>query len=214
LQRFILQQNIFRFERLLSQEPNEVSRRTIASMLSSTRRTLAALDAECLGVRSGFQHHGWLKRPINISRRDRFKFQESFETSSDLLLLLDPGPGLHIVDLTENYGKATMTNRANIAGEFLFNVFPDNPDDPLADGVNNLYISLVTATETGKPHAMAVQRYDVRDATGHFVKKFWQPVNTPIFSEDGSLLYLLHHVKDVPTKAFEDPTGKAGQFAG
>jgi hypothetical protein len=152
-------------------------------------------------------HHGWLKRPVNISRRDRLKFQESFETSSDLLLLLDPGPGLHIVDLTENYGKATMTNRANIAGEFLFSVFPDNPDQPSADGVYNLYVSLVTAAETGKPHAMAVQRYDVRDPTGRFVKKFWQPVNTPIFSEDGSLLYLLHHVKDVTTKTFEDPTG-------
>jgi hypothetical protein len=49
-----------------------------------------------------------------------------------------------------------MTSRHRLAGERLFDVFPDNPDDPPADGVSNLYASLRIAAETGQPHAMKI----------------------------------------------------------
>jgi hypothetical protein len=47
----------------------------------------------------------------------------------------------------------------------MFNVFPDN----LVDGVKNLSASLVSAAESGRQHAMSVQRYDIRDLDGRFV---------------------------------------------
>jgi hypothetical protein len=98
-----------------------------------------------------------------------------------------------------------MVDRLRIAGDRLFDVFPDNPDDPLADGVSSLFRSLTIATETGRRHTMAVQRYDVRDPDGRFVERFWQPENTPLFDEDGRLVALLHHVEDV--------TGRVGAAA-
>jgi len=79
----------------------------------------------------------------------------------------------------------------------LFDAFPDNPDDRLADGANNLFVSLSTAVATRRPHVMAIQRYDVRDAAGHFVERYWRPVNTPVFSPSGRLVFLLHRVEDV-----------------
>jgi hypothetical protein len=79
----------------------------------------------------------------------------------------------------------------------MFSVFPDNPDDPLADGVNNLYTSLCRAAETGQAHKMMVQHYDIRDLNGKFVERYWQPVNTPLVDQKGHLIYLLHHVEDV-----------------
>jgi hypothetical protein len=82
-------------------------------------------------------------------------------------------------------------------GKSLFEVFPDNPNDPLADGIFNLYASLKTVAETGRPHAMAVQRYDVRSPAGGFVERHWQPVNTPLHDQNGRLVFLLHHVEDV-----------------
>lgn len=80
-------------------------------------------------------------------------------------------------------------------------MFPDNPDDPLADGVSNLYASLRIVAQTGRPHAMAVQRYDIRDPDGSFVERYWQPINSAIVDEDGRLTFLLHHVEDVTDQA-------------
>jgi len=77
-----------------------------------------------------------------------------------------------------------MTARDAIAGEKLFDVFSDNPNDPSADGVSNLYASLKIAAETGRPHTMAFQRYDVRDAAGRFVERYWRPLNTPLFDQE------------------------------
>ena len=51
--------------------------------------------------------------------------------------------------------------------------------------------------KTSQPQAMAVQRYDIRNPTGHFVERHWQPVNSPIHDSDGILVCLLHHVEDV-----------------
>ncbi|WP_246208164.1 hypothetical protein [Bradyrhizobium rifense] len=49
-------------------------------------------------------------------------------------MLLDPGPGLQIVDINAAYAKATLIVRESVLGRSLFEVFPDNPDDPHADG--------------------------------------------------------------------------------
>ena len=85
-----------------------------------------------------------------------------------------------------------MTHRHAIAGERLFDVFPDNPGDPSADGVSNLYASLSLVVQTGRPQTTAIQRYDIRDETGLFVERYWQPLNTPLFGEDDELVFLLH----------------------
>ena len=95
-------------------------------------------------------------------------------------MLIDPGPGLKIVDINDAYAKATFINRNDVVGKSLFDIFPDNPEDALADGVSNLFSSLATVAQTGKPHAMPIQRYDIRDPNGEFVRRHWQPINTPI----------------------------------
>ncbi len=79
-----------------------------------------------------------------------------FERSPALFLVLDAH--LIIVTATDAYLRATMTERAQIAGKQLFEVFPDNPDDPAASGVQNLKTSLKRAFKTKRPDAMPVQK--------------------------------------------------------
>lgn len=43
-----------------------------------------------------------------------------------------------------------------------FNVFPDNPDDPKAEGVRNLPASLERVRQDRVADAMPVQKYDIR----------------------------------------------------
>lgn len=204
MKRFVLMQNIERHERALAAARDEAEIRILQQLLLVERRDLALLRSSMVGA-----------VPFEIGtpaaqvdgagrRRKRTIVQRLFISSRRPYLLIDPGPGLRIVAANQAYVEATMTSAADIAGRELFEVFPDNPDLVHADGVSNLFTSLQTAASTGEPHAMPIQRYDVRDGDGTFVTRYWQPRNTPIVDDDGALLYLLHHVEDVTAQV--DPS--------
>jgi hypothetical protein len=82
-------------------------------------------------------------------------------------------------------------------GAMLFDVFPDNPDVPEIKGVSNVLNSLRAAARSGLPQLMGVQRYDVRNAYGLFVERYWRPFHAPIFDEAGVLVWLLIRLEDV-----------------
>jgi PAS domain-containing protein len=195
MQRFLLVQNILRFRRGLEGESDGQVRRTIAEMLAAEERELAKIDAVQGGVGKGLAVAGFDARTSRQSGLAAFR--NAFEASATPLLLLDPRPGLRVVDMNAAYAGVTLTDRLKVAGEHMFDLFPDNPDDPLADGVRNLYASLTIAANTGRPHRMPLQRYDIRDAAGFFVERYWQPVNKPLVDQEGRLVGLLHQVEDV-----------------
>ncbi|HEY7163014.1 MAG TPA: response regulator [Candidatus Binatia bacterium] len=127
-----------------------------------------------------------------------FDFRLLFESVPGLYLVLTPE--LTIVAVSDAYLKATMTRREDIVGHALFEVFPDNPADPLADGVGNLSASLERVLKNRAPDAMAVQKYDIRrpDADGGgFEERYWSPVNSPVFGPDGEIVYVIHRVEEV-----------------
>jgi signal transduction histidine kinase len=125
-------------------------------------------------------------------------------TPPDFRLLFESAPGLYlvldtdfqIVAVSDAYLSATMTQRDAIVGKEVFEVFPDNPNDPNATGTKNLRSSLDTVLRTGKPHTMAVQKYDIRRPGGEFEQRYWSPMNTPVFA-DGHLTHIIHRVEDV-----------------
>lgn len=211
MQRFICEQNIAHFQKLLTEATDSALRRTLEGLLRSARRDLAVLESTEFGANGS---------PLDAHRRRhgdadgiRQQFQPEFEASSHPYMLLDPAPGLRIVDINDAYAQATFTNRGDVVGRSLFEIFPDNPDDPLADGVSNLYASLRIVAKTGQAHAMAIQRYDIRDPGGQFVERHWQPINSPIHDRDGLLIYLLHHVEDVTADVLSAPAAARASFA-
>ncbi len=121
-----------------------------------------------------------------------------FEASPDVLLVLLPdAPKFTMVAATNARLAATHTTREQTIGRSLFDLFPDNPDDPGATGASNLRASLERVIATRAPDTMAVQRYDIRDADGTFQAKYWSPKNIPVLSPSGEILYILHRVEDV-----------------
>ncbi|HET7712596.1 MAG TPA: ATP-binding protein [Thermoanaerobaculia bacterium] len=123
-------------------------------------------------------------------------FQLVFESCPGLYLVLTPD--LRIVAASDAYLRATMTEREEILGRHLFDVFPDNPDDPAATGVSNLRTSLERVLIAGLPDTLAVQKYDVRRPDGEFEERYWSPVNSPVF-EPGThrIAFIIHRVEDV-----------------
>jgi signal transduction histidine kinase len=125
-------------------------------------------------------------------------FRMLFEAAPGLYLVL--APDLRVVAVSDTYLRATMTNREAILGRGIFEVFPDNPDDPAATGVNNLRASLESVLEFGKTDTMAVQKYDVRRPEadgGGFEERYWSPQNSPVLGPDGRVIFIIHRVEDV-----------------
>ena len=121
-----------------------------------------------------------------------------FESAPGLYLVLSPD--LVIVAVSDAYLRATMTRREQIVGRGLFEVFPDNPDDPGTSGTRNLKASLDRVIRDRVPDAMPVQKYDIRRPAGEggdFEERFWSPVNSPVLGPNGELLHIIHRVEDV-----------------
>src|SRR5689334_3162626 len=122
-------------------------------------------------------------------------FRALFEGAPGLYLVLDPE--LRIVAVSDAYLAATLTEREAILGRGIFDVFPDNPDDPAATGVSNLRRSLERVRDRRVADTMAVQKYDVQRPDGGFEERFWSPRNSPVVNARGELTYVIHRVEDV-----------------
>jgi signal transduction histidine kinase/ActR/RegA family two-component response regulator len=125
-------------------------------------------------------------------------FRRLFEAAPGSYLVLSPA--LIVLAATDAYLRSSMTTRAAIVGRGIFDVFPDNPDDPGATGVANLRASLLRVLSTGAHDAMAVQKYDVQrpeSEGGGFEERFWSPINSPVHDADRRVVYILHAVEDV-----------------
>lgn len=125
-------------------------------------------------------------------------FQALFESAPDLYLVLDPE--LKILAASDAYLRATMTEREKIIGVGLFEVLPENPDDPTATGVKNLRESLEQVLHNRTSDAMAVDKYDIRrpeSEGGKFEERYWSSVNSAVLGERGEIIYVIHRVEDV-----------------
>lgn len=121
-----------------------------------------------------------------------------FDYVPDPCLVLDRE--FHMVAANKARLEVTKTELSDLLGRSIFEVFPDNPDDPDATGVRNLRTSLERVLKTGVQDAMAVQKYDIpRPAPegGGFEVRYWSPINTPVLGPDGKVLYIIHRVQDV-----------------
>ena len=125
-------------------------------------------------------------------------FRALFESAPGLYLVLKPD--LTIVAATDAYLRVTRTKREEILGRGIFDVFPDNPNDPTATGVSNLRSSLERVLQNQVSDAMAVQKYDIRrpkSQGGGFEEKYWSPINSPLVGAAGEIIYIIHRVEDM-----------------
>jgi signal transduction histidine kinase len=125
-------------------------------------------------------------------------FRLLFESLPEKYLVLDRD--LVIVAVSDSYLAATMTRREVLVGRYVFDVFPDNPDDPATEGARNLKASLTRVLRAHVRDSMSVQKYDIprpKSQGGGFEERFWSVSNSPVLAPDGSLTSIVHAVEDV-----------------
>ena len=126
-------------------------------------------------------------------------FRALFESAPVSYLVLDPD--WVMVAVSDAYLRDTMTTREQLIGRVIFDMFPEDPDDPDASsGPTNLRASLERVRRDLVPDTMAVQKWDIRRpaaAGGEFEVRYWSVLNSPVLTPDGRLAYIINLVWDV-----------------
>ncbi|MGW1490520.1 PP2C family protein-serine/threonine phosphatase [Streptomyces sp. NPDC002402] len=135
-----------------------------------------------------------------------------FQALPGMVALLTPE--LVYADANEEFLRVSGRSREQLVGRYLFDVFPDNPNNPAATGARNLHASLLRVLATGERDAMALQRYDVAslERPGEWEERYWSPVNAPVKDSDGRVVLLVHRVEEV-TELIRARGGPSGNRA-
>ena len=126
-------------------------------------------------------------------------FARVFESSPALAVLLDPAADFRIVAATDAYLRATATERADLVGRGLFDVFRDDDDTSRAASLAELRASLRRVVAEGVTDRLDALRYDIgmpRNDGDDPAERYWPAVNAPVFAPTGELLYVIHQVED------------------
>ncbi|WP_327373680.1 SpoIIE family protein phosphatase [Streptomyces sp. NBC_01216] len=108
-------------------------------------------------------------------------------------------PDLVYADANEDFLRLTGRTREQLLGRYIFDVFPENPNDPASAGMRETQASMQRVVATGERDTMALLRYDIEDPErpGHWVEHYWSPVNAPVLGPDGRVVLILHRVEEI-----------------
>jgi serine phosphatase RsbU (regulator of sigma subunit) len=103
------------------------------------------------------------------------------------------------IDANDDFVHLAGRPREQLLGRYIFDVFPENPNDPAAAGMRETRESMLRVVATGERDTMAVLRYDIEDSQrpGHWREHFWSPVNAPVLGSDGKVTLVVHRVEEV-----------------
>jgi PAS domain S-box-containing protein len=125
-------------------------------------------------------------------------FLHLFETLPGLYVVLNPE--LKVIAVTDEYLRATFARREDLMGRYLFDIFPDNPEDGGSHSSKDVKGSLEKVFATGQPDELPLIKYDVRqpkESGGGFTEKHWRLVTFPGFDAGRKVTHVIHRVEDV-----------------
>ncbi|MFG1808636.1 PP2C family protein-serine/threonine phosphatase [Streptomyces sp. NPDC049040] len=109
-------------------------------------------------------------------------------------------PDLCYADANEAYLALAGRPFSQLAGRYIFDVFPDSPERAeTANGPTSLGASFRHVLATRERDSLALQRYDVEvaDKPGTYEERYWSTINTPILDSDGEVALIAHRVEEV-----------------
>ena len=166
----------------------------IAGVLLTSFETTAKMAAEAARRESERR----LNEHISAARLSA-DFRVLFETTPIPLAVLEPSD-FRIVAVNEAYVRLADVERERLLAYKLFDLFPEIPGDPFAEGERSLRFSLDQVIATRRPHVMAEERYPKRrrhHAVGEYEVGLMSAVNTPVLGPDGSVELIVHCIEDV-----------------
>ncbi len=125
-------------------------------------------------------------------------FEALFRVSPYPYLVMDLE--LNIISANAAYLRSTGRTESELLGRYVFDAFPENPNDPGSTNIAEVRSSLLHAIESGEPHTTAFLRYSVPRAGGdgaQFEERFWSTVHTPVKDINGKVTCVAQNAIDV-----------------
>jgi PAS domain S-box-containing protein len=138
-------------------------------------------------------------------RTPELDFERIFDATPSALMVLDHE--LRYVAANAEYVRVTATNLDALLGKRIFDLFPNDENDPNNLPAQMLRRSLERVLATGQRDHLALIPYKVPmevDGEVRTVERFWSATHTPIHGSNGKLAFILQHTVDVTAlHAFE-----------
>ena len=188
MQRFAIIRNIDLLTQQLARLKDKKSREYCHSLLRESRRQLAWTDIEQQGASD---------RPAGLFRSDARILDSHIRLPSGDCkpslfpsMIIDPGPGLCIVDVNFACTRELMRPGWELIGSKLFKICPDNAATLAAEGVANAFAAMADVMTIGKPQILPSQRYDISDPKGSWHERHWRVECKPLRDSDGTIAFI------------------------
>jgi len=118
--------------------------------------------------------NGRMSRRLDEHRFDALAASVAPEPSNIGVMLLDRD--LRIRGANTTFEAVSLRQRDEMLDEFIFDVFPDNPNDPQASGSSQVLASVESAMRRRGTDTMPIYRYDLADPQNLdvFLPKLWR----------------------------------------
>lgn len=138
-----------------------------------------------------------METETNKTSLPNLDFRLFLQALPDPCLLLDPK--FTILWANSAFYDVTLTTPEETLGHNLFDVFPENPYDPNAAGLDRLRASMERVLQHGRTDAAGLVKYDlpVTPQKDVFEERYWTPVNVPVCGADNQVTHIILQTKDV-----------------
>ena len=121
------------------------------------------------------------------------------------ILIRANAPDFTVEDCNDAYTEMSGKSVKELVGNNLFELFPNNPEDPISNSVEELTKLFNEVIETGRENSKNIQRYDIEVGnSGIFEERYYNQKHTPVFNENGKVEYILQVVEEVTDKVHRD----------
>jgi PAS domain S-box-containing protein len=134
-----------------------------------------------------------------------------FNALPGISVLLQPdAPHFTIVAVTDDYLISTCTNRQELLGKGLLEVFSDHPPGKRSMAIEIMTESLRYVIDHKQPHVIPELRFDIYNpAKQQFEYRVWMIHSKPVLDTAGEVQYIIQQVEDRTGKVVVDATEQA-----
>jgi|GEM_PF-922529 len=124
----------------------------------------------------------------NISRNRELERPLTLRQAVTVGALLDAMPypalvfdlGLNILEQNAAHEAMTATERRDVTGRYMFDVFPINPDSGESDSETIIRRDVEAVVSKAQPGEPIRLRHDLQSADGRYVTRHWEVVHSPV----------------------------------
>ena len=122
--------------------------------------------------------------------------RQIFEATPGQMAVLRPG-SFEVLVGTAEFFRAIGREAAQAVGRPLFELFPENPEDPERRAARQLEASLRRVEVFKVTHMLPIRQFPVFLSDDRFVERYWSTINTPVLSPHGDVEFIIHRVEDI-----------------